>query len=68
MKNEFSVKKEKKEKRKKARKPNKFVNGVLALVNGEVLLKEGVVKNLPFILFLALLIIGKKRKVSLAAK
>jgi len=57
MKNKFSEEVvEKKAPRK--RKPNKLFKGVLALVNGEALTRDGMIKNLPFIMYLALVVVG----------
>lgn len=57
MSNKFKEKKEEKIKTKKVRKPNKVARSFMDVLNGNVLTKDYVIQNLPFIVFITALML-----------
>ena len=57
MSNKFKEKKEEKVKTKKVRKPNKVARSFMDVLNGNVLTKDYVIQNLPFIVFITALML-----------
>jgi hypothetical protein len=57
MSNKFKEKKEEKSKTKKVRKPNKVARSFMDVLNGNVLTKDYVIQNLPFIVFITALML-----------
>lgn len=55
---EAQKKKKKREKRIKTKRENGFVKSLLQVVNGDVLTREFVIKNLPFLMFLSLVMVA----------
>jgi hypothetical protein len=57
MSNKFKEKKEEKIKTKKVKKPNKVARSFMDVLNGNVLTKDYVIQNLPFIVFITALML-----------
>lgn len=57
MSNKFKEKKEEKIKTKKVRKPNKVARSFMDVLNGNLLTKDYVIQNLPFIVFITALML-----------
>lgn len=57
MSNKFKEKKEEKSTTKKVRKPNKVARSFMDVLNGNVLTKDYVIQNLPFIVFITALML-----------
>ena len=55
---EAQKKKKKREKRAKKKRDSGFLKSLLQVVNGDVLTREFVIKNLPFLMFLSLILVA----------